>query len=166
MAKRSLLVWLARALAAYSLLVYAVGLLVIALPTALERGLGAGVPDGLRRAVVAVTLAVMVATYLAERRFAFDGGREPEARSERAPGAEAGDRAHDAPGASGARSENGAPSHSLSARVSLSAAALGVAVGVYVAFALERPVVGVLFVAGAYLFVRMAYRREGRRRGE
>ena len=108
----------------------------------------------------------MVATYLAERRFAFDGGREPEARSERAPGAEAGDRAHDAPGASGARSENGAPSHPLSARVSLSAAALGVAVGVYVAFALERPVLGVLFVAGAYLFVRMAYRREGRRRGE
>ena len=38
MAKRSLLVWLARALAAYSVLVYAVGLLVIALPTALERG--------------------------------------------------------------------------------------------------------------------------------
>lgn len=161
MATRSLPVWLARALATYSLPIYAVGLLVIALPTALERGLGTTVPGRLRGAVVAVTLAVMVATYLAERRFALDGS---DARSDAASGTETGTGTAAAGRPAAASDET--PEYSLYARASLAAAALGVAVGVYVAFALERPIVGALFVVGAYLFVRMGYRHEDRQRGE
>lgn len=143
-------IWLAHVLAVYSLLIYMAGLLIIAIPTVLKRGFGTTLPGRLRQAMVVVTLAVMVVTYLAERRFARD--REEPATETKDDGAET--------------TTDQTPGYSLYARLSMVAAAVGVAVGIYVGFALERPFVGVLFVFGAYLFVRMGYRYEERQGGQ
>lgn len=145
--------WFARVLSTYSLHVYAVGLVVIVASRLVEGNLEIPFPRQLRQAIVVVTLAVMVVTYLAERRFARgrSGGGEDTGD---------GDRPGDGDDA-GTNGADGAPEHSLYARVSMALAAVGVAVGIYVAVALERLLVGGLFILGAYLFVHMAYRHEG-----
>lgn len=145
----SFTIWLARVLAVYSLPIYLVGLLIIAIPTVLERGFGTTLPERLRQAIVVVTLAVMVVTYLAERRFGRDR-EEPPTEME---------------GDNTAATADRTPGYSLYARLAMVAAAVGVAVGIYVGFALDRPFVGVLFIFGAYLFVRMGYRHEEQQEG-
>ena len=131
----SLPAWLGRALATYSLAVYAVGLVVIALTRVAGDRLGVPFPARARQAAVVVALAVMAVTYLAERRFALDGEVDGE----------------------GATSDD---EYSLPARAAVAAAAIGVAVAVYLAVALDRFFAGALFIFGAYLFVYMAYRYE------
>lgn len=144
MATRSdpLPIWFARVLSTYSLPIYAVGLAVIVLSRVVEGADKIPFPRQLRQIVVAVTLAVMVVTYLAERRYA---------------------RGRDGDGPGAGSDEEEAPEYSLYARAAMAAAAVGVAIGIYVGIALERLFVGALFILGAYLFVHMAYRHEGKR---
>ena len=123
-------------LAAYSLPIYVGGLIAIATPLALAEVAGIVVPPAARTAVVAVSLAVMVATYVGERR------------------GSAGDAGGSATGDGRDR-----PEYSLRARLAVAAAVVGVAVGVYVAAAGDV-VVGLLFVLGAYFFGYLAYRGE------
>lgn len=137
--------WIARVLSTYSLLVYVAGLAVIVAARLLEGNVDVPFPPELRRTIVVVTLAVMVVTYLAERRFA--PGRYRDGQAGHGPAVGAGD--------------DGAPEYSLQARAAMAAAAVGVAIGIYAALALDRFLVGGLFVLGAYLFVHVAYRREG-----
>ena len=120
-------------LAAYRLPIYLGGLIAIATPLALAEVVGVVVPPAARTAVVGVSLAVMVATYVGERR---DRMRDS-----------AGDR------------DGERPAYSLRARLAVAAAVVGVAVGVYVAAAGDL-VVGLLFVLGAYFFGYLAYRGE------
>jgi len=129
--------WLGGALATYSLAVYAVGLFVIALTRVAGDRLGIPFPARARQAAVVVALAVMAVTYLAERQFTLDG--DGTARE----------------------SATSADEYSLTARAAVAAAAIGVAVAVYLVVALDRFFAGALFIFGAYLFVYMAYRYEG-----
>lgn len=119
-------------LAAYRLPIYLGGLIAIGTPLALAEVAGVVVPPAARTAVVGVSLAVMVATYVGERR----------------------DRAR------GAAGDGERPEYSLRARLAVAAAVVGVAVGVYLAAAGDL-VVGLLFVLGAYFFGYLAYRGEG-----
>ncbi len=142
----SFLTWIAKALARYSLVIYLGGLLVVALPTILRRINNISLSLQFRRVLIGSALGLMILAYLAERRY-----RESETVETRS----AGD--------SGRIGEVG---YSLYARLSLVGAAGGVAVGIYLIFALDRLLVGMLFVGGAYLFVRMGYRHEERKRRE
>ena len=124
-------------LAAYRLPIYLGGLIVIGTPLALAEVTGVVVPPAARTAVVAVSLAVMVATYVGERR----------------------DRGRGRAGEGAATGDEGRPQYSLCARVAVAAAVIGVAVGIYVAAAGDL-VVGLLFALGAYFFAYVAYRGE------
>lgn len=132
-------------LAAYRLPIYLGGLIAIATPLALAEVAGVVVPPAARTAVVAVSLAVMIATYVGERR-------------ERARGS-AGTATEPGTGGDAGRGRE-RPEYSLRARLAVAAAVVGVAVGVYLAAAGDL-VVGLLFVFGAYLFGYVAYRGEG-----
>lgn len=133
----SLHIWLARALATYSLAVYAIGILLIVTTRLVQRGTFA-FPGRMRQALVTATLLVMVVTYLSERRFSRDG----------------------ASGSNDDSASEGTVDYSLSARLSMVGAAVGVAMGIYVAVGLDRMFLGGIFLLGAYLFVRMAYHRD------
>ncbi|PSP96194.1 hypothetical protein BRC94_13465 [Halobacteriales archaeon QS_5_70_17] len=124
-------------LVAHRMAVYLGGLLVVAAPTALAR-LGVAVPSAVRTAVVGACLSLMAATYVGELRRRRDGADGPTDT-----------------GSSG----SGYP---LRTRVAAVAAAGGVAAGVYVAAA-GRPALGLVFVGGAVLFGRVAFRRESQR---
>lgn len=132
----SLPIWLARALANYSLAVYVLGLLVIIATRVLQNT--AMFPDRFRQAVVVVALAFMVVTWIAERRYSSSGSTVSD---------------------DGAVSDTD-PEYPLSTRLSMAGAAVGVAFGIYVAFALDRYFLGGIFILGAYMFVRMAYHRD------
>lgn len=125
-------------LVAHRMAVYLGGLLVVAAPAALAR-LGVAVPSAVRTAVVGASLSVMAATYVGEVRRRRTGG--------------------DGPTGTRNRSDSGYP---LRTRIAAVAAAGGVAAGVYVATA-GRPALGLMFVGGAVLFGRVAFRRESRR---
>lgn len=133
----SFFTWLGRALATYRYVVYVGGIIVILLPRLLRVTTGISLPLQTRRILVGGALGVMIITYLAERRFA---------RSE---------------GSDTAKTDvSQSPEYSLYARLSLAGAAVGVAIGIYVGYAMERLLLGTLFIFGAYLFVRMGYRHE------
>lgn len=119
-------------LAKYSLVIYLLGLLVISVPLVLAWGPGIVVPATARVVIVGVSLAVMVATYVAERRIVFDDGDGREPTSE----------------------------YSLRTRAAVVAAIVGLAAGVYIAVEVD-PIYGFLFILGAYLFSRMAFKGEG-----
>lgn len=140
--EESLIDWIARALAVYSLFVYLAGLLIILSPTIVRRAFDTALPLRVRRVLVGGALAVMIVTYLAERRY-----RQTEEEDE-----------------SGGDDESELPEYSLYARLSLAGAVIGVAIGIYVGYANERPLIGALFIFGAYLFIRMGYRHEEDRR--
>jgi len=125
-------------LVGYRLLVYFGGLAVIGAPLALQAVAGVTTPTSVRAALTVAVVALMTATYLAERR--VDG--PPTSRS---------GTGSDASAVGG--SDDGYP---LRTRVAVAAAVLGLAIGVYVALAVSR-VGGVLFVAGSYLFAYLAY---------
>lgn len=117
-----------RLLVAYRLLVYFGGLFVIGLPL-MFGALGIELSGTARVVLVVVTLAVMVLTYIGERRVGF-GDSRTETRSEEYP---------------------------LKMRLMLALAVLGIAVGIYVALEVNT-LTGLLFIAGAYFFGYMGYR--------
>lgn len=122
---------LLRFLVAYRLLFYLGALVAMSLPLGLAWLFDVELPPAARTTIVGVSFAVIVATYLAERRVGLD---------------------HVDP-------RTGAPTEEYSTRmrVSFVLAIGGVAAGVYFALS-ARPVVGVLFLLGALLFFQMAYR--------
>ncbi|HET7325503.1 MAG TPA: hypothetical protein VFJ06_14340 [Halococcus sp.] len=115
-------------LVTYRLLVYFGGLFVIGLPL-LFGALGIEFPGTARTVIVFITLAVMVLTYLGERRVGF-----PDSRS-----------------------ETTTQDYPLKMRLTLAVALVGIAVGVYVALTVNT-FTGLLFIAGAYFFGYMGYR--------
>jgi hypothetical protein len=116
-------------LVTYRLLVYFGGLFVIGLPL-LFRALGIGLSGAARTVLVAVMLAVMVLTYLGEHYVGYFGSR----------------------------TESATEDYSLQTRLAFALAFLGIAVGIYVALEVNT-FAGLLFIAGAYLFGYMGYRR-------
>lgn len=116
-----------RVLVAHRLLVYFGGLFVIGLPL-LFGALGIELSGTTRTVLVVVTLAVMVFTYLGERRVGFDDA-QTEPRLD----------------------------YPLKMRLVLALAVLGIAVGIYVALEVNA-LTGLLFIAGAYFFGYMGYR--------
>lgn len=125
-------------LVAYRLLIYFGGLAVIGAPLALQSVAGVTTPTSVRAALTVTVVAVMIVTYLSERRV----GGPPTSGS-----------APDADASAADRSGTGYP---LRTRVAVAAAVLGLAIGVYVALEVSR-VGGVLFVAGSYMFAYLAY---------
>jgi hypothetical protein len=117
-----------RLLVAYRLLIYFGGLFVIGLPL-LFGALGVALSGTVRTVLVVVTLAVMVLTYVGERRIGFDGSRTDVTAQE----------------------------YPLKMRLMLALAVLGIAVGIYVALEVNT-FTGLLFIAGAYFFGYMGYR--------
>lgn len=122
-----------RYLAANRTAVYIGGLLVISAPIALVQ-VGIELPAAARSALVVASLAVMIVTYVAERRV----GDEVQESHKAA--------------ATGERE-----TYSRRTRLAVAAAVVGLAVGVYVAVEVDA-LVGLLFIAGAYLFTYVAYR--------
>lgn len=115
-------------LVAYRLLIYFGGLLVIGSPL-LFGALGIELAGTVRVVLVVVTLAVMILTYVGERRIGFEGAQA-------APAGE---------------------TYSLRMRLALALAVAGIAIGVYVALEVNT-VAGLLFIAGAYFFGYLGYR--------
>lgn len=128
---------LLRVLVDYRLAVYLGGLAVIATPTLLEYA-GVSVALSTRRLIVGLSLATMVVTYLGERRFVHGEGGDGERRAGEAFG--------------------------WRTRLALVGAIAGIALGVYVAFAVDL-LYGAVFVVGAYLFAQLAVRSRGERDG-
>lgn len=118
-----------RLLVTYRLLVYFGGLFVIGLPL-LFRALGIELSGTARTVLVVVTLAVMVLTYIGERRVGFPDSR-PETPVE---------------------------TYSLKTRLAVVLVLLGSTVGIYVALEVST-LIGILFIIGVYLFGYMGYRR-------
>ncbi|WP_435075918.1 hypothetical protein [Halococcus sp. AFM35] len=116
-----------RLLVTHRLLVYFGGLFVIGLPL-LFRALGIGLSGTARTVLVVVTLAVMVLTYLGERRVGFSDSRTETTQD-----------------------------YPLKMRLVLALALVGIAVGIYVALEVNT-LAGLLFIAGAYFFGYMGYR--------
>jgi hypothetical protein len=117
-----------RLLVSYRLLIYFGGLFVIGLPL-LFGALGIELSGTARTVLVVVTLAVMVLTYIGERRVGFGGSRTEPTTEE----------------------------YPLKMRLMLALAVLGIAVGIYVALEVNT-LTGLLFIAGAYFFGYMGYR--------
>lgn len=127
-----------RLLVAYRMLIYFGGLFLIGLPL-LFRELDIEFPATARTVMITVVLAVMVLTYIGERRVGHD---------------------HVDP-----RTGRATERYSLRLRLSLALAAIGVAVGVYVALEVNT-LTGLLFIVGAYFFGYMGYRGELDEEGE
>ena len=122
-----------RLLVAYRSFVYLGGLLVISLPLFLSVAFDVEPPATVRAVVVTVSLAIMVVTYVGERRVGHD---------------------HIDP-----RTGQPTEAYSLRMRVALALAVVGIAVGIYVALEVNS-LAGTLFVLGAYLFGYLGYRGE------
>ena len=119
-----------RFLVAYRMLLYLAGLIAISLPLGLAWVFGVELDPATRTAVVAVSFAVILLTYLAERRVGLDHTDEYGEPTE---------------------------SYSLRVRATFVLSLLGVAVGVYF-LARGRIGAGLLFLGGALLFGGMASR--------
>lgn len=120
-------------LAAYRLLFYLGGLLVMSVPLVAAWAFNVTFPEAARTAIVGVSFAAILLTYVAERRVGLE---------------------HVDPA-------TGAPRELYSRRAWMSVvlAIVGVAVGVYLLLA-RRAAMGLLFLAGALLFFQLAYRAE------
>ena len=129
---------LLRVLVDYRFVVYLGGLAAIVAPTLLEYA-DVSVALSTRRLVVGIALAAMVVTYLGERRFVH------------------GDQGDD-------RERPQGVSFGWRTRLALVGAIAGIALGVYVALAVDL-LYGVVFVVGAYLFAQLAVRSWGERDG-
>ena len=127
------LAFVARFLVAYRLLFYLGGLLAISAPLGLAWVFDLELSPAARTTVVGVSFAVLLGTYLAERRVGLD---------------------HVDP-ATGAPRE----AYSLRLRASVVLALAGLAVGVFLVLE-GRAAMGALFLAGAVLFFQLAYRAE------
>lgn len=124
---------LLRFLAVHRMVAYIGGLLVIVSPTLLEKS-GTAVPSTARTLLVLVSLALMIATYVGERRFGTG----------RSGGSEASDDAANSPATASS-------AYSRRTRLLFTLALAGFAIGVYVAVEVSE-VAGIAFVVGAYLF--------------
>ena len=124
---------LARFLVAYRLLLYLGGLVAISLPLVLTWAFDVTLSPAARSTVVGVSFAVIVVTYLAERRVGLDHV-DPVTGSPR-------------------------EAYSLRLRASLVLAIAGVALGAYLLL-VGRWAMGALFLLGAVLFFQLAYRAE------
>lgn len=113
----------------YRLVVYVLGLLAIAVPVVLSRA-GLTVSTETRTVIVFASLFAMVLTYVVERQFARQNGVNSD------------------------RPQN--QEYSRQTRAAIGVALIGIAVGGYVGREID-PLVGLLFVVGALLFVRLAY---------
>lgn len=113
----------------YRLIVYLLGLLAIAVPVVFSRA-GLTVSAETRTVIVLASLFVMVLTYVVERQFTRQNG----ANSDQTRNQE----------------------YSRQTRAAIGVALIGIAVGGYVGLEID-PLVGLLFVVGALLFVRLAY---------
>jgi len=122
-----------RVLVAYRMLVYLGGLIAIGAPLALRRVADIDLSPGARTAIVAVSLGLMIVTYIAERRVGH-----------------------------GHLERTGGPSesYSLRLRAAIAMAVVGIAIGIYVLMEVNL-FAGLLFILGAYLFAYMGYRTEG-----
>lgn len=120
-----------RLLVAYRLLFYLGALIALSLPLGLAWLFDVHLQPATRSSVVAVSLGVILATYLSERQVGLD---------------------HVDP-RTGAATE----SYPLRMRVSVVFAIVGVAASVYFLLS-ARPGVGLLFLLGAVLFVQLATR--------
>lgn len=125
--------FLLRFLAAYRILFYLGGLLVMSLPLIAAWTFDVVVPETVRTAIVAVSFGVLLLTYVAERRVGLDHV-DPVTGSPHEP-------------------------YSWRARVSVVLALVGLAVGLYLALA-GNAATGLLFVVGALLFFQLAYRAD------
>ncbi|MFC6732346.1 MULTISPECIES: hypothetical protein [unclassified Haladaptatus] len=112
----------------YRYAIYAAGLVAIALPAVLARGVGYTVAPTIRTALVVGSLTAMAVTYLAER----SAGDERDAVGTESTG------------------------YSLRRRASAAGAVAGIALGAYLAVTGEL-VVGLLFIGGALLFGQLAF---------
>ncbi|MFC7167767.1 hypothetical protein [Halospeciosus flavus] len=137
----------ARELASRRLFAYAFGLAIVTAPQALT-SLGVTVTGVLRTGFLAVGLGLMVVTYVAEL---WVGRNEVDSSEE----------------AGAAPTEADDDRYSTRDRLVVGLAALGVAVGVYVALTVDQ-LAGILFVGGALLFGQYAFRRgrEGDENGD
>ena len=120
-------------LAAYRILFYLGGILVMSVPLLAAWLFDVTLPEAVRSTIVGVSFAVILLTYLAERRVGLDHV-DPTTGSPREP-------------------------YSRRSRVSVLLALAGVAVGVYLLVTGDAPM-GLLFLAGALLFFQLAYRDE------
>lgn len=129
------LAFVARFLVAYRLLFYLGGLLTMSIPIVAAWTFDVIFPEAARTAIVGVSFAVLLATYLAERRVGLEP-IDPVTGSPR-------------------------DTYSLRLRASVVLALVGLAVGVYLVLA-GSPAPGILFLGGALLFFQLAYRAEQR----
>lgn len=118
-------------LVSYRLLVYLLGTIAIGTPLFLAVGLGIEVSAAARTTIVVVSLGLMILTYVGERRLGLGNGDEHQP----------GDRADE---------------YSFRTRATVAMAVVGIAVGVYLVLAGD-PIIGLVFVGGAFLFARLAY---------
>ncbi|MFC5970914.1 hypothetical protein ACFPYI_06170 [Halomarina salina] len=143
--------------------VYLGGLAAIAAPTLLEYA-DVSVPLSARRLVVGIVLAVMAVTYLGERRFVHGGGGRSDA-GDHDDGARTDSDRRDDGERSGERGANQfGDSFDWRTRLALVGAIAGIALGVYVAVAVDL-LYGVVFVVGAYLFAQLAVQSRGENGG-
>lgn len=119
-----------RLLVAYRFFVYVGGLFVLGVPLVLSM-VGVTISQTARTVLVVAVLCVMVLTYAGERRVGHD---------------------HIDP-----RTGKSTEDYPLGMRVAVALAAVGVAVGVYVAIEVN-PLTGLVFVVGAYFFGYLGYR--------
>ena len=152
---------LLRVLVEYRLVVYLGGLAAIAAPTLLAYA-DVTVALSTRRLVVGIALGTMVLTYLGERRYVHGdhgtgSGHDDGSRGTRD--------ANHGDGVTRERSDGpDAESFDWRTRLALVGAIAGIALGVYVAVAVDL-LYGVVFVAGAYLFAQLAVQSRGEGRG-
>ncbi len=123
-----------RLLVTYRLFVYLGGLIAIGIPLLLQRAYGMELSPGARTAIVVASLALMIVTYVAERRVGRDHLDE--------------------------RTGESRESYSLRLRASVATAVVGLAVGIYAIMEISTAT-GALFILGAFLFAYMGYRTEG-----
>ena len=114
-------------LAAHRLSIYLGGLIAILLPRILRTVSGVSLAPVTRTVIVFGSLLLMVVTYLAERQVRRADGESIATDT-----------------------------YSLQTRVLVGLAVVGLALGVYLALE-GRPLIGLLFLGGALLFLRMAY---------
>lgn len=120
-------------LAAYRILFYLGGILVMSVPYVAFWLFDYQFPEEARTAIVGVSFGVILLTYLAERRVGLDHV-DPVTGSPR-------------------------EGYSRRAHVSVLLSLVGIAVGVYLVLA-DDAAMGLLFLAGALLFFQLAYRAE------
>lgn len=125
---------LLRFLVTYRILVYLGGLIAIGIPLVLQRAYGTELSPGARTAIVVVSLALMIVTYIGERRVGQDH--------------------------IDSRTGESTESYSLRLRASVATAIVGLAIGIYVSMEVNV-LTGALFMIGAFLFAYMGYRTEG-----